>query len=95
MDGDHLLPVLQVNRRRSYPSCQKYPFKASPSVFADCGAPAEVLACYKLAGLGFGGAVEEEALAQVECAVEKRGVPVQAEIASLVDPASCVVLARR
>ncbi len=49
----------------------------------------------KLAGLGFGGAVDEEALAQVERAFEERGVPVQAEVASLADPAVCAILTRR
>ena len=40
----------------------------------------------KLAGLGFGDAVDEEGLADVERAFGERGAAVQAEVASLADP---------
>lgn len=49
----------------------------------------------KLAGLGFGGAVDEEDLARVERDFVKRGVPVQAEVACLADPSVCAILTRR
>lgn len=40
----------------------------------------------KVAGLGFGGPLDEEALAAVERVFAERGSPVQAELASLADP---------
>ena len=49
----------------------------------------------KLAGLGFGDAVDEECLAGVERAFAERGAPVQAEVASLADPTVCALLTGR
>ena len=49
----------------------------------------------KLAGLGFGGPVDEEGLAGVERAFLERGAPVQAEVACLADPSVCATLTRR
>lgn len=49
----------------------------------------------KLAGLGFAGAVDEDDLAGVERSFGERGVPVQAEVASLADPSVCATLTRR
>ncbi len=49
----------------------------------------------KLAGLGFGDAVDEERVAGVERAFAERGAPVQAEVASLADPSVCALLTRR
>ena len=49
----------------------------------------------KLAGLGFGGPVDEEGLAGIERAFLERGAPVQAEVACLADPSVCATLTRR
>jgi ribosomal protein S18 acetylase RimI-like enzyme len=49
----------------------------------------------KVAGLGFGGAVDEDDLAEVERAFAERGVPVQAEVATLADPSVGAMLTRR
>lgn len=49
----------------------------------------------KLAGLGFEGALAAEELAYVERAFAQRGVPLQAEVAALADPAVVATLAQR
>ena len=49
----------------------------------------------KLAGLGFGDAVDEEGLAHVERAFAERGAAVQAEVASLADPSAAARLTGR
>ena len=49
----------------------------------------------KLAGLGFGDAVDEEDLAHVERAFVERGAAVQAEVASLADPSVSALLTGR
>ncbi len=49
----------------------------------------------KLAGLGFGDAVDQEGLAHVERAFAERGAAVQAEVASLADPSAAARLTGR
>ena len=49
----------------------------------------------KLAGLGFGDAVDEEGLADVERTFAERGAAVQAEVASLADPSVSALLTGR
>ena len=49
----------------------------------------------KLAGLGFGDAVDEEGLADVERAFAERGAPLQAEVASLADSSVSALLTGR
>ena len=49
----------------------------------------------KVAGLGFGDAVDEEGLAHVERAFAERGAAVQAEVASLADPSVSALLTGR
>jgi len=49
----------------------------------------------KLAGLGFAGAVDEDALARLERSFAERGTPLQAEVATLASPEVCALLSRR
>ena len=49
----------------------------------------------KLAGLGFGDAIDAEGLAGVERAFAERGAPVQAEVSSLADPSVSALLTGR
>lgn len=49
----------------------------------------------KIAGMGFGAALDEGALEEVERAFAERGCAVQAEVATLADPAIGVALTRR
>lgn len=49
----------------------------------------------KVAGLGFGGSLEERELEEVENAFAKRGAPVQVEVSSLADPEVVRRLTRR
>ena len=61
------------------------------------------VACYtgpdsplnKIAGLGFGGTLDEDRLAEVEQAYAERGAPVQVEVATLADRAIAALLTRR
>ena len=49
----------------------------------------------KLAGLGFGDALDEQRVAEAERAFAERGAPVQAEVASLADRSVYALLTRR
>lgn len=49
----------------------------------------------KVAGLGFGGAVDADELTSIEQAFHERGVPVQVELSSLADPAIGAMLTER
>lgn len=49
----------------------------------------------KIAGLGFGGAVDESALADIEQVFAERKVPVQIELSNLADPSVGALVTRR
>ena len=68
-------------RRRPGSSVFAMPLAGGIATFTSPGAPLN-----KVAGLGFGGPLDEDALAAVEHAFRERGSPVQAEVASLGDP---------
>jgi GNAT superfamily N-acetyltransferase len=60
------------------------------AVFAGPGQPVN-----KLAGLGFAGAIDEEAMARVERGYDARGAELRVELATLADPSVGLLLTRR
>jgi GNAT superfamily N-acetyltransferase len=66
------------------------PIGGAAAVFAGPGAP-----CNKLAGLGFGAALDENALAALEAAFDARDAAVRVELSSLADPNVAHTLTRR
>jgi ribosomal protein S18 acetylase RimI-like enzyme len=66
------------------------PLAGGVATFTSPGAPMN-----KVAGLGFAGPLDEEALAEVERAFAERGSSVQAEVASLGDPGIVRMLSAR
>jgi ribosomal protein S18 acetylase RimI-like enzyme len=77
-------------RRRPAPSVFATPLAGGIATFTEAGSPLN-----KVAGLGFEGPLDEDALAAVERAFSERGVPVQAEVSSLGDPAIVRLLTGR
>lgn len=65
-------------------------FAGGVAVYAGEGSPLN-----KIAGLGFGGAVDEDALVEIEREYAARGSPVQAELSTLGDPGIGTMLSRR
>jgi ribosomal protein S18 acetylase RimI-like enzyme len=68
-------------RRRPGTGVFATPLAGGVAAYTEPGAPLN-----KIAGLGFGGPLDEEALGAVERAFAERGSAVQAEVASLADP---------
>jgi GNAT superfamily N-acetyltransferase len=66
------------------------PLAGGIATFTEEGSPLN-----KVAGLGFEGPLDEDGLAAVERAFSERGVPVQAEVSSLGDPAVVRLLTGR
>jgi GNAT superfamily N-acetyltransferase len=66
------------------------PLAGGIATFTEAGSPLN-----KVGGLGFGGPLDEDALAVVERSYAQRGSPVQAEVASLGDPAVVRMLTGR
>jgi len=69
-------------RRRLGDQVFAVPVSGGVATFSEPGSPLN-----KVAGLGFGGTLEERALASIESRYASNGVPVQAEVSSLADPA--------
>jgi ribosomal protein S18 acetylase RimI-like enzyme len=87
-----LLVASAAAARRRHPETGVFamPLAGGVATFTSPGAPMN-----KVAGLGFAGPVDEEALAAVERAFAERGSPVQAEVASLGDPGVVRMLSAR
>ncbi|MUM15597.1 GNAT family N-acetyltransferase [Mycobacterium sp. CBMA271] len=73
-----------------YPDGLAVPLAGGVASFAGPGSPLN-----KIAGLGFHGAPTESELDAVEREFAARNTPVQAEVASLADPAICELLSER
>jgi GNAT superfamily N-acetyltransferase len=71
-----------ARRRGADPAGFTIPIAGGVACFAEVGSPLN-----KVAGLGFAGVPDAEALAGVERAFAERGTPVQVELATLADPA--------
>jgi GNAT superfamily N-acetyltransferase len=79
-----------AQRRRSDAPGFVIPLAGGAAVFAEDGSPLN-----KVVGLGFAGAPDAAALAEVERAHAARGAPVQVELAHLVDPDIAAALCDR
>jgi GNAT superfamily N-acetyltransferase len=79
-----------VAQRRPASGAFAIPLAGGFATFTGRGSPLN-----KVAGLGFGGAVDIGDLEAVEHAFEGRGVPVQVELSCLADPAIGALLTRR
>jgi GNAT superfamily N-acetyltransferase len=66
------------------------PIAGGVAAFTGAGSPLN-----KVAGLGFGGPLEESDLARIERAYREQTVPVQVEVSTLADPAVVSMLTRR
>lgn len=66
------------------------PVAGGVAIFAGHGQPFN-----KVAGLGFGGAVDEDAIARIEAAFDAVGGGIRVELATLADPAIATLLTRR
>ena len=77
-------------RRRPGTGVFATPLAGGIATFTERGSPLN-----KVAGLGFEGPLDEDDLAAVERAFAERGAPVQAEVASLGDPAVVRLLTGR
>lgn len=77
-------------RRRPGGRCFVTPLAGGVAAWAGEGSPLN-----KVAGLGFGGAVDEGELAAIEQAYAERGAPVQVELSTAADPAIGALLTRR
>ena len=79
-----------ATRRHSGTAVFAMPIGGGMATFTEKGSPLN-----KVAGLGFGGPLDEGGLAAVEQAYAERGAPVQAEVSSLGDPAVVRLLTGR
>ena len=66
------------------------PIGGAAAVFAGRGAPSN-----KLAGLGFAGPLDEDALAAIERSFDERDTPVRVELSSMADPSVAATLTNR
>jgi GNAT superfamily N-acetyltransferase len=66
------------------------PIGGAHAVFAGPGAP-----CNKLAGLGFGVPIDEDALSAIEAAFDAREAPIRVELSVMADPAVASTLSGR
>jgi ribosomal protein S18 acetylase RimI-like enzyme len=66
------------------------PIGGAAAVFAGPGAP-----CNKLAGLGFGVPIDENALSAIEGAFDARESPIRVELSAMADPAVASTLGQR
>jgi hypothetical protein len=82
--------VASAARRHPGTGVFAMPLAGGVASFTAAGSPLN-----KVVGLGFGGPLEEDALAAVEGAFAERGVPVQAEVSSLGDPSIVRMLTGR
>src|SRR5262245_58592445 len=79
-----------VAQRRPASGAFAVPIAGGFATFTGRGSPLN-----KIAGLGFGGALDVGDLEAVEHAFEERGVPIQVELSCLADPAIGALLTRR
>ncbi|MCM3886071.1 GNAT family N-acetyltransferase [Frankia sp. R82] len=82
--------VAAHDRRRGDPPGFAIPVAGGVASFAEDGSPLN-----KVAGLGFDGVPEPAELAEIERAFADLGTPVQAEVATLADPAIALLLTGR
>src|SRR5689334_18576893 len=66
------------------------PIGGAAAVFAGPGAP-----CNKLAGLGFGVPLDEDALSAIERAFDAREAPIRVELSTMADPSVAPMFSRR
>jgi GNAT superfamily N-acetyltransferase len=66
------------------------PIGGAAAVFAGPGAP-----CNKLAGLGFGTPIDEDALSAIERAFDARESPIRVELSAMADPSVASTLGQR
>jgi len=79
-----------IRRRRDAPASFAVPIAGGVASYAEPDSPIN-----KVAGLGFAGRPQASDFEKIEQAYAERGTPVQAEVASLADPALLEVLAAR
>ncbi len=77
-------------RRNPDGGCFAMPLAGGVAAWAGEGSPLN-----KVAGLGFGGALDEAELSAIEAAYAERGCPVQVELSTAGDPAIGALLTRR
>ena len=82
--------VASAARRHSATAAFATPLAGGIAAFSGPGSPLN-----KVAGLGFGGPLDEAALGAIESAYDERETPVRAEVSSLADPAVGRLLTRR